>query len=268
MSFHEILRVMLQSRANSTTKTYLRTIRKFLEWCKSKMLSIQLPFPVSKLSLYLFELYQSCASSASLIIQAHAALKWFHSLVPSLDRNPLDSKFCRNIIESAKRVKSKPITKKMPFFSQIIRDIINVYSKEESNLKDLRVAALCSLAFAGFFRYNELCNILPSHIEFHSEYLRIFVPQSKTDVYREGKYVYISATGTRYCLVSVLRKYMVVAGIDVCSNLPLFRPLVYHRSSASYTLRGGKISYTSCREILRDTLKKLGFNPDDTGFIT
>ena len=38
------------------------------------------------------------------------------------------------------------------------------------NLKDVRIAALCSLACAGFFRHNKLCNIAPNHIEFHSEY--------------------------------------------------------------------------------------------------
>ena len=53
--------------------------------------------------------------------------------------------------------------------------------------------------------------------------------------------------------------------MDVNSNLPLFRPLVFHKSNASYTLRDGKISYTSCREILKNALKQLGFNPDDYG---
>ena len=62
-----------------------------------KNVSIQLPFSVSTVSLYLFESHQSCASSASLI-QTHAVLKWFHSFVPSLDRNPLDSEFCKNIL--------------------------------------------------------------------------------------------------------------------------------------------------------------------------
>ena len=253
---------MLQSRANSTTKAYLRVIKKFLEWCKSKNLSVQLPFSVSTVSLYLFESLQSCASSASLI-QAHAALKWFHSFVPSLDRNPLDSEFCRNIIESAKRIKSKPVAKKKTFSSQIIKDILDAYNKENANLKDVRIAALCSLAFAGFFRYNELCNIAPNHIEFHSQYIKIFVPRSKTDVYREGNYVFISASGTPYCPVGVSRKYMNLAGIHDKSNLPLFRPLVFHRSNSSYTLKDGKISYTSCREIFRNSLKQPGFNPDD-----
>ena len=78
-------------------------------------------------------------------------LQCFHSFVPSLDRNPLDSDFCKNIIESAKRTKSKPVVKKKPFSPQIIKAILDLYSKEDANLKDLRVASLCSLAFAGFF---------------------------------------------------------------------------------------------------------------------
>lgn len=101
-------------------------------------------------------------------------------------RNPLDSEFCKNLIESAKRIKSKPIAKKKPFSSQIIKDILDAYNKEDANLKDVRIAALCLLAFAGFFWYNELCNIAPNHIECYSQYIKIFVPRRKTDVYREG----------------------------------------------------------------------------------
>lgn len=52
-------------------------------------------------------------------------------------------------------------------------------------------------------------------------------------------------------------------GIDNNSNLPLFRPLTIHPSNSSYTLRSGKISYTRCREILRDCLNKLGYNSND-----
>ena len=110
-----------------------------------------------------------------------------------------------------------------------------------------------------------MCNIAPSHIEFHSQYIKIFVPRSKTDVYREGNYVYISASESQYCPVSVLRKYMNLANIHDNSNLPLFRPLVFHKSNSSYTPRDGKMSYSSCREILRDSLKQLGYNPDDYG---
>ena len=58
---------------------------------------------------------------------------------------------------------------------------------------------------------------------------------------------------------------MNLAGILDNSNLPLFRPLVFHRSDSSYTLRDGKMFYSSCREIQRDSLRPVGFNPDDYG---
>ena len=161
INVYEVLDVMLKSRADSTTKAYVRVIRKFLDWSKSRHFKMQLPFPVSVVSLYLFEVQQSGASSSSVIL-AHAALKWFLPFFgPSLDRNPLDSKFCRNIIESAKRHKSQPFMKKKPISTEITRSILDIHNKKDANLKNLRIAALCSLAFAGFFRYDELCNIVP-----------------------------------------------------------------------------------------------------------
>ena len=53
-----VLDVMLKSRADSTTKAYVRhvrVIRKFLDWSKSRHFNIQSPFPLSVVSLYLFE---------------------------------------------------------------------------------------------------------------------------------------------------------------------------------------------------------------------
>ena len=91
------------------------------------------------------------------------------------------------------------------------------------------------------------------------------MPRSKTDIYREGNYVYISASSSKYCPVGVLRRYLNLSGIENNSTLPLFRPLTFHPSNSSYTLRSGKISYTRCREILRDCLSKLGYNPNDYG---
>ncbi|CAH3198107.1 unnamed protein product, partial [Porites evermanni] len=59
----------------------------------------------------------------------------------SLDRNPLDSEFCRNIIESAKRQKSQPVMKKKPITTEIIRSILDIHNKKDANLKNLRIAA-------------------------------------------------------------------------------------------------------------------------------
>ena len=42
--------------------------------------------------------------------------------------------------------------------------------------------------FAGFFCFSELADIQPNHIFFYNEFVKVFLPKSKTDVYREGNY--------------------------------------------------------------------------------
>ena len=64
--------------------------------------------------------------------------------------------------------------------------------KFDSNLKDLRVAALCSLAFARFFRYNELSNILSSHIDFHVRISQGFLCCQVRQTFIEKVIIYIS----------------------------------------------------------------------------
>ena len=105
--------------------------------------------------------------------------------------------------------------------------------------------------------------IVPKHIEFQDDYIKIFLPRSKTDIYREGNCIYISVSSSKYCPVGILRRYLNLSGTDSNSTLPLFRPLTFHPSNSSYTLTTGKMSYSRCREILRDCLSKLGYNPND-----
>ena len=112
-----------------------------------------------------------------------------HTFVPV--SNPLDNDFCRNILETAKRISGKPVSKKTPLSANIIKRIIDSYAGPQCSLKHLRIATICTLGFAGFLRYNELCNILPSHLNLYDTYMTIFIPRSKTDVYREGNIVYV-----------------------------------------------------------------------------
>ena len=69
INVYEVLEVMLKSRVDTITKAYVRVIRKFLEWTKSRHFNMQLPFPLSVVSLYLFEVQQSCTSASSSVIK-------------------------------------------------------------------------------------------------------------------------------------------------------------------------------------------------------
>ncbi len=137
------------------------------------------------------------------------------------------------------------------------------HAYEGASLKDLRIATLCTLGFAGFFRFKELSNVQANHIELLDTHIKIFVPHSKTDVYREGSYVYIARTHSNYCPVALLNRYLTAARIEKDSSLPIFRPLTKKKSG--YALRKGCLSYTRCREIFKETLSALGYDASKFG---
>ena len=131
----------------------------------------------------------------------------------------------------------------------IIRSIIDRHGTEEASVKDLRIAAISSLGFAGFLRFNDLSNIQPKHLTFCNDFVKMFVPGSKTDVYREDNYVYFAKLEGKYCPVAILRRYIEAANLDLSSHLPLSRPLT--KTKSGYSLRNAKLSYTRCREVFK-----------------
>ena len=80
----------------------------------------------------------------------------------------------------------------------IIRSIVDVHVAGEASLKDFCIAAISSLGFAGFFRFNELADIQPRHLTFCDGFVKMFVPRSKTDVYSEGNYLYMAILPSSY----------------------------------------------------------------------
>ena len=65
--------------------------------------------------------------------------------------------------------------------------------------------------------------------------------------------------------MTVLRRYIQAADIDLSSQLPLFRPLTKRKLGYTLTMRNGKLSYTRCREIFKDALKEVGHDSKDYG---
>ena len=93
--FNSLFKCLLSSRADSSVKKYLKEINKFLLWCRTRKIALQLPFS-SSVALYLFGLDQQLRSPAAMVL-VHAALKWFHSFVPDDGPNPLDNACCKNL---------------------------------------------------------------------------------------------------------------------------------------------------------------------------
>ena len=49
-----------------------------------------------------------------------------------------------------------------------------------------------------------------------------------------------------------------MANIEFSSSLALFRPLRLFKSTNTYKLHGGNLSYTRCKEIFKECLKEIG----------
>jgi len=62
----------------------------------------------------------------------------------------------------------------------------------------------------------------------------------------------------KFCPVALLEWYILMAEVELNSNLPPFRPLRLFKSSNTYKLYGSKLSYTRCRETFKNCLQELG----------
>ena len=183
--------------------------------------------------------------------------------------NLLDSAPCQQLLQAAKRSKPPIHSKKEPVTPDMIKEIIDKHGSSSVSLKDLRIAAICCIGFAGFFRYNELSLLSPTNLECFPDYLRIFVPKAKNDVYREGNYVYIQRLNNQFCPATILERYIKSGEIETTSrDYNLIRQVRFLQSKYVYKLCGKGLSYSRCREIFKDCLKGLGYNEKKYGWFT
>ena len=87
--------------------------------------------------------------------------------------------------------------------------------------------------------------------------------RSKTDVYREGNYVYIAKLENKYYPVVILGRYIEAGNLDLSSHLPVFRPST--KKKCIYSLTKGTLSYTRCRKIFKTIWKIWAIDPKDYG---
>ena len=127
-------------------KRQVAEIRKFLVWCRKKMITASFPLSASIVSLYLFEMFTQEQKHASTFLMSHAALKWFHSFNPG--GGPFGDSCCHSIIECAKRSRDRPIVKNEAITMDVVKELIDRYSHERESAKELRIAALCNIGFA------------------------------------------------------------------------------------------------------------------------
>lgn len=247
----------LASRAENTQKQYKGAFNAFCKWSLSLNIRQTLPFSDTQVSAYLIHLC-NLGKSISTINEAYYAISWAHKLAGVED--PCKSDLVITVKEGALRTVGHITVKKEPITPETLRNIVRVYGKTDANLKDLRLACMCLISYAGFLRYSELSNIRRHHIQFFDTHVKLFLESSKTDVYREGRDVIIAKTNNFTCPVKMLIRYCNLAKIPESSSDYIFRPLSFCKSSNTYILRKGNLSYTTARSMLLSALDSLGLD--------
>ena len=130
----------------------------------------------------------------------------------------------------------------------------------EPSLTEVRLLAVCLLAFAGFLRCDELIKLRCSDISCNAEGMQVSIKSSKTDQYRDGDEVVIARTGTPTCPVNIMTRYFDMAGLTVQSIEKVFRGIVHTREGEKLRKSGG-ISYTRLREVVLAKIGQLGCDP-------
>ena len=147
--------------------------------------------------------------------------------------------------------------------TEILADMVQDTNKQPS-LSNLRLTSFSLLAFAGFLRFDEAIHIRACDVEILEDMVKVLLPRSKTDQFRQGQEVLIARTNTITCPVTMLERYMATAEIAPSSELFLFRGI--SKTADGEKLRAsGCLSYTTVRELFRKKLTNLGHSSDGFG---
>ena len=75
----------------------------------------------------------------------------------------------------------------------------NYFGSKSIGLSNLRTVLICILFFMGFLQFSEVLKVRRCNIITNKTILYIFIEKTKTDLYREGSWVYLTKLDTALC---------------------------------------------------------------------
>jgi integrase len=240
---------LLQSRADSTVTKYKNSYNQFQRYCQENDFN---PMPAQPIcvAMYLTHLLDT-GKSDNVVTAAFYGIKWAHNL--NDENDPTESKIVKTLHDTAKRIASKPVNKKDVVSSEMLQTLCTFFA-ESSDVVDVRDLCMIMLGYSGFLRFNEISNLHCNDIEFKTDHLVLKIRKSKTDIYRQGKEVLISKGSSVACPYSLLKRYMLISGLENHTEEFLFKPAYRSKGKASLIKKNKKLSYTRAKECI---VKKL-----------
>lgn len=238
------------SKAENTNKKYYNSFKHFNEFCQSKGFCSK-PANSIHVAMYITELLDKKVSY-SVISAAYYSIKWMHNVNDFHD--PTENAFVKNLLESAKRLRSVPVKKKDIVDTEMIKQLCDLYT-ESSDLGSIRDLSMILCGYAGFLRFSEISELRCNDIVFHEDHVVLKIKKSKTDVYRQGKEVLLAKGSTCACPYEMLKRYLNISKQSLDSEKYLFRPISKSKNISKLLSCNKKLSYTRARECIIAKLK-------------
>ena len=179
---------VLKCKVDSTTKKYLGAFQRWKTWAEARQGVPSFPVQDIHLVLYLQHLSESIQSKSAVEEVVHA-VSWLHQMagLSSIARSPI----VQATLGSLRQELTKPKKRKEPVTAEMLLAMVEAAGPSPS-LTEVRLLAICLVAFAGFLRCEELLKLRCADVTFNTEGMVIHIASSKTDQYREGASFYCS----------------------------------------------------------------------------
>ena len=250
--------IAIRCRQEGTVRNYTAAYLRWKQWAANYEEVQCLPTEPRYVAIYLLNLSQTSKTHAP-VTNAYYGISWAHRTAGLPD--PTQSELPKMIREAWSRVLGQGDNKKLPVSSQVVAKIVNSYAQRFECISDLRLAAMCVVAFAGFLRFDELSRIRFCDVIFRPTHMEIFIEKSKTDQHRKGNRVFIARLKSVNCPVRIFRRYLIRAGFGAdYSEMFVFRGITRHKNIASRTLKKSNIplSYNTARVLLLKAFESVG----------
>ena len=249
--------ILVHSRADNTVRNYYYAFQAWDRWAQSYGL-VSLPAQPLSFTLYLLARIQEGATYP-VVKAAVYGVKHLHNFFMVAD--PTEQTLVVNMLEASKRLDNHTVAKKEPITAEILQKLHSVTVEARGTLNDIRVMCFCILGYSGFLRYDEIANLRVCDLNFEPTHMKIFLEKSKTDQYRDGKWLFIANGVTKLCPTKIVRLYLEKCHItDPCSEEFLFRAIAKGKSYEKLRKNNKALSYTRIREILLAALKEIGLD--------
>ena len=253
----EVPDTLLSGKADSTAKKYIGTFLRWKLWAEARQEVPSFPAQEAHIVLYLQHLSQT-VQSKSAIEEAVNALSWLHQ-VSGLPPVSSSLPSVQAALAGHRRLLAQPKVRKEPVTAEMLKSMVDAAGPEPS-LSEVRLLAVCLLAFAEFLRCEELLKLECADVEFNADGLVLNIRSSKTDQFREGASLLVGRTGTATCPVQMMESYFRLGHLNVGSHDRVFRAVI-HAKDGERLRKSGGLSYSRLRELLLQKIAQLGMDP-------